>query len=247
MLNVRHHLLAFILINVLVKSLVFAQEHQNLMPDPSYQIMVVREKFVDLENRLQLNLNVGVVTNQAYTFQLLSRMTASYHFSSTWGIGLQTAISETIDRDERIILADFFQVKTQSASVLNQVGIDLTYNPYYGKFELFSNQLAYFDTFFLLGGGLTTVEFDRSECQALDPSGQNTTKTRAQSEHLYPTIYIGAGQRIFLTRSFGFQILTRMSTYGIPEKDLSCDQSIQDSSQVPQFDLSVETGLTYLL
>ncbi|MCX6130514.1 MAG: outer membrane beta-barrel domain-containing protein, partial [Proteobacteria bacterium] len=164
------------------------------------EIRVIRPRYFTKSGKLELGAAINAIMNESFIYTFLGTGILTYHFSEEWAIEASGSYGLSIDREDKRILFDEFNIKTQifRTSYLAQLGVQWT--PIYGKWQLPSGKLVYFDTYFELGVGQTGVEWRYSDfCEApdlkLEPNAEGIPTNTTIG---YPTFLAGIGQRYFV-------------------------------------------------
>lgn len=207
-----------------------------------YEIRVIRPKFFTKKKRFELGAELTAIMNQTFIYTYLATGLMTYHFTEQMGFELLGAYGFSIDKEDKATLKNSFDIKTQIIRTQYILGGSLVYTPMYGKYQLKSGRLIYFDTFISGGGGMTGVEYLYDHC--IDPNEDIVDATKrdayisangqkpAPKTVAYPTGSIGLGQRLFLSRTLGLRWDVRDYIFPYDTKDGACSAGGASESQI---------------
>jgi len=186
-----------------------------------FQVRVIRPRFFNKRGRFELGARMNVVMNQTFIYTYAGTFNLGYHFLESVGLELTGSYGLSVDKADKSLLDDEFQIKTIIVRDQWDFGGALTFTPIYGKYQLSSGRLIYFDTFVQAGGGLQGVDWQYDHCA--DPSDivdatdsfQSPPTAPARNTVSYPTFFGGVGQRYFLNQnlSLRWDVMYRQFTY----------------------------------
>lgn len=185
----------------------------------NYEIRVIRERYLTKKNRFELGAQGMMIMNQTFIYTLMATGILDYHLSEMFAIELNGSYGFSFDKDDKRILDDEFDIKTTILHTKYVFSGGLLWTPIYGKTQLASGELMYFDTFLNFAAGMTGVDYDYEHCV-----GSNTTKPEPTTES-YPTFVIGMGQKFFLDKSRGFRWDLKDQFFNYEQADGTCDPS----------------------
>lgn len=206
------------------------------------EIRVIRPKYFTKKKRFELGAEITAIMNQTFIYTYLATGLMTYHFSEQIGVELAAAYGFSIDKEDKATLKNSFDIKTQIIRTRYILGGSLVYTPMYGKYQLKSGRLFYFDTFVDAGAGLTGVEYLFDHC--IDPNEDIASEQKraeyirangqkpAPSTSSYPTGSIGIGQRLFINRSVGMRWDVRDYFFPYDLADGSCSKTSKGGSQL---------------
>jgi hypothetical protein len=117
-----------------------------------YEIRVIRPRYFAKRNRMELGAEFSAVMNQTFIYTYMVTGLATYHFSEYIGLELSGTYGFSIDKDDKKTLDDQYQIKTQIIRTQYALGGTLLWTPIYGKFQMPSGRVVYFDTYLSAGG-----------------------------------------------------------------------------------------------
>jgi outer membrane beta-barrel protein len=210
----------------------------------NYEIRVIRPRFFQKRQRIELGAEFIVVMNDTFVYTLMASGLLSYHFSESWGLEAAVAVGQSIDRGEKEILFDDFNIKTEVFRTLYFGELSLMYTPIYGKVQLPEGRLLYFDTFLTLGGGMTGVEWRYSDfCQEPDrETDQKTADVPSDTVNTYPGIVYGIGQRIFRSAKTSLRWQLKAHTVFYNSGDSACDPNADGGGATTHNNITMQIG-----
>lgn len=177
-----------------------------------YEIRVIKNKFFTKRFRLQLDVSGGAVMNQSFHNSYLASAGLGFHFSESFGLHAEGAYSFVDNKDECDLLGRDFNINPLINEIQTYYGGYLSYTPIYGKYQLGSGDVLYFDWFFTGGAGLAANRERQGGCggEEVEP-GTDVWKTTLQFN-------LGTGQRYFLGKNTAFIWNVRLLVFQ-PAKD----------------------------
>ncbi len=199
----------------------------------NYEIRVIRPRFFQKRQRVEAGGGLLMVTNDTYVHTLMASGLLSYHFTESLALEAAAAIGTSLDKQEKSILVDDFDIKTEVFRTLYFFEGSILYTPVYGKVQLPKGRLVYFDTFLSLGAGMTGVQWQYSDmCQ--EPNFErnpNAEPVPADSVKSYPTLAYGIGQRIFRNRKTAFRWELKGHSVFYDTADSACNSTAAANSE----------------
>lgn len=188
-----------------------------------YEIRVIRPKYFSKKRRFELTGQGMVILNHPYIYTFMASGILGYHFSEYLGMQLSGAFGLALERSEKKVLFQEFNVKTTIFRTAYVIDTAVLYTPAYGKVQLpATGKLLYFDTYILLGGGMTGVNWQYSDF-CFDKSEQNAALAiKTNKIGMYPTFSGGLGQRIFYTKSDAIKWDIKLNRIIYPNIDKEC-------------------------
>lgn len=208
-----------------------------------YEIRVIRPRFMTKRLRLELGSQLGLIMNQSFIYTFLASGIVDFHLSEMFALEVSGAKGISIDKEDKRILEDQFDIKTSLLRTDYLVTGGLLWTPMYGKTQLPSGQVIYFDNFLSVQGGLTGVFYDYKRCeQNKGISGNNVVASRAPRTVSYPAINLGFGQKFFATRSFSIRWDVRSNVFFYNEADGDCDPEAAQGKTLNQNNINLQFG-----
>jgi outer membrane beta-barrel protein len=210
-----------------------------------YEVRVIRPKFFQKAERFELGAQFNAVMNQTFIYTYMVSGLMTYHFNEAFGIEASGAYGFSVDKSDKETLFDQFDIRTQIIRTEYAMEAALQWTPIYGKWQLPSGQLIYFDTFLALGGGLTGVYWDYKDfCVRVskDGSSQNLTEVPASKTATYPDVLVGLGQRYFVSKDVSVKWDIRHHTVFYDVADASCDPAGGVSGGESHYNVTLQVG-----
>lgn len=175
-------------------SLCFAQNQDQQFTN--VEIRVIRQKYFQKSVRVELGANLAAVMNKAYTYTYLPSAKLGLHMTEWLEIFGEGSVGITINKSDCTELGGKFSIEPIVDEFDNMIGGGVALTPIYGKYQIASGDVVYFDWFLIAGGGLANMKQREQGCK---PRGDEPEKV--------PTPYspvqfnFGMGQRFFLNKS----------------------------------------------
>lgn len=218
------------------------------------EIRVIRPRYFTKAGRLELGAAINTIMNESFIYTFLGTGLLTYHFNESWSIEGMAAYGISIDREDKRILFDEFDIKTQIFRTSFMTQLAVQYTPIYGKWQLPSGKLVYFDTYLQAGVGQTGVEWRYDDfCEPpdkkLDPTAEDIPKNATKS---YPTLMAGVGQRYFVSRKMAYKWDLRANRFNYTILDGECSpikaKTLQGlSGTAPHDTITLLIGVAYYL
>lgn len=188
-----------------------------------YEIRVIRPRFMSKRNRFELGAQTALIMNQSFIYTVMLSGLIDYHFSEMFAFEFGGHYGIKVDKDDKSLLESEFDITTQILQTQYILGGGLLWTPIYGKTQLPSGQVIYFDDFIVLQAGMTGVYYDYKQCEkSKNSSNQNQVDPPAPKVVSYPTINIGFGQKYFLSEDFSLRWDVRGYLFPYNTGDGSC-------------------------
>ncbi len=162
-----------------------------------YEIRVIRPRYFTKSGHLELAAGLATIVNQTFIYSFLATGLLTYHLSEAIAFEAQGGYALNADRGDKVRLNDRFAIKTILLRPESVANLRLVWTPSYGKFNLTSSRIVYFDTHLTVGAGMTGIRYLYDYCEDNAPAAR--TKR-------YQTAVLGLGQRYFLDRSSSIRI-----------------------------------------
>jgi outer membrane beta-barrel protein len=215
-----------LVVSLALSGLCFFGENRAVAADgefEGYDIRVIRPKFMSKRGRFELGGQLTTVMNQVFIYTYLATGIIDYHFTETLALEVAGAYGFSIDKEDKRILEDEFQIQTQILRTEYLLNGALLWTPVYGKYQLSSGEVIYFDTFLTVGGGLTGIRYLYEQCGADNVAqGQAAPEKPAPATFSYPGLTFGIGQKFFMSRSWALRWDARDQLFFYNEGDGSC-------------------------
>ena len=120
---------------------------------------------------------------------------------------------------------------------------NLLWTPMYGKYQLSSGRVIYFDTTISAGFGVTSIGYEFSHCTV----GQDAVR-RGDYDVRYQTLSTGLGQRYYLNKYSAFRWDLRSYIFFTSSEDGACvEDANATNEQTQQNNLTIELGYSFYL
>lgn len=203
------------------------------------RISVIRPKYFVKKTRLELGADLSAVMNQTFTYTYLLSAGLAFHFTDSFALGLTGSYGVNADKADRVTLREDFGINIEIFEAVYLSDASLLWTPVYGKYQLSSGRLVYFDTYVAVGGGMMGIRFPA------------TDKKKSVDDHSCYSPAVGIGQRFYLnkTTSFRWQIKNHAIFYNNGKK--ACVPSDKELGENQSFGLHhtllVQAGFSYFL
>lgn len=213
----------------------FGEDFEN------YEIRVIRPKFFSKSGRLELGTQMSVVMNQTFIYTYLATGILAYHINEQFAIEGSAAYGISFEKDDKTLLKNDFEIQTEIVKAQYWLEGTVLYTPIYGKYQLTSGRLIYFDTFLSLGGGMTGVNYDYKWCTS------KISAAPAEQTVADPTVVVGGGQRFFLDKKLSLRWDVKDHMIFVNAKDASCNPASAASSNDLHHNVTTQLGIGYFL
>lgn len=161
------------------------------------EIRVIRPKYFQKTVRVEIGASVAAVMNKSYTYTYLPSAKLGLHLAEWFELFGEGALGITINKSDCTDLGTKFSIEPVVDEIHQMFGGGVVLTPIYGKYQLGSGDVIYFDWFLIGGGGAAGMKQREQGC-----------KPRAADEPLkIPVDYspvqfsFGTGQRYFLNKN----------------------------------------------
>ncbi len=216
------------------------------------EIRVIRPRYFTKAGRLEVSAGGTAILNESFIYGGMLTGQIAYHFSEDWAVEAGGSYGLSIDTSDKRILFDEFDIKTQIFRTSMMLDLSLQYTPIYGKWQLGSGRLIYFDTYVSVGAGQSYIDWRYDDfCEppdlAVDPTAEPTPDNAVLA---YPAFLVGLGQRFFLSRNVASKIDVRFRRLQYQELDGECSPKKAQlernfAPQVPHDTITLFLGLSY--
>jgi len=194
-----------------------------------YEIRVVRPRYFNKVRRFELGAQLTTVMNESFIYTYLATGVMTYHFSNMLAIEGAASIGFSADKEEKRVLFEEYVIKTQIIRTFYSFSGAIQYTPIYGKWQLPSGRLVYFDTYLTAGGGMTGIDWRYSDfcfsTAEFDAGGNRTGNDAALPADQvvpYPTFIVGLGQRYFMRQDLAVKWDLRNNSIFYNSADAVC-------------------------
>ncbi len=216
----RFTIITVVFATILPSPYAFTQENFD-----DVEIRVVRPRYFNKAGRFELGAEITTVMNETFIYTLMATGLAAFHFSESLAIESSFSYGSSVNKEDKRILFDEFEIKTQIFRTQFNMEVALQWTPIYGKWQLASGRLIYFDTYLQGGVGNTGINWQYTDfCDPPDlennpeaePLPANTVKT-------YSGIMLGAGQRYFVSKKQAYKLDFKFHRFFYNTLDAECN------------------------
>ncbi|MEN9810746.1 MAG: hypothetical protein RLZZ488_2313 [Pseudomonadota bacterium] len=176
-------------------SMCFAQNQDQQFTN--VEIRVIRQKFFQKSVRVELGANLAAVMNKAYTYTYLPSAKLGLHMTEWLEIFGEGAVGITINKSDCTELGGKFSIEPIVDEFDNMIGGGVALTPIYGKYQIASGDVVYFDWFLIAGGGLANMKQREQGCKPRAPD----EPVKLPIPYSPVQFNFGMGQRFFLNKS----------------------------------------------
>lgn len=200
-----------------------------------YEIRVIRPRYMAKRNRMELGGQGTLIMNQSFIYTLMATGLLDYHFSEMFALELGMSYGFSIDKEDKRILEDEYEINTQILRTQYIFGGGLVWTPIYGKTQLPSGQVVYFDSFLTFQGGMTGIQYTYEQCivPPADKADELAGKPAEQTKG-YPTFTMGFGQKYFLSQTLSLRWDVRDYLFQYEKGDGSCTPDVPIGTGIHQ-------------
>ena len=215
------------------------------------EIRVIRPRYFTKAGRLEVSGGATAILNESFIYGGMLTGLAAYHFSEDWAVEFGGSYGLSIDTSDKRILFDEFDIKTQIFRTSMMLDASLQWTPIYGKWQLGSGRLIYFDTYVSAGYGQSFIDWRYDDfCEPPDPAvDPNAEAVPDNIVKPYPAFLLGMGQRFFLSRNVASKIDVRFRRLMYNEIDGECSpikaQTERSFGVQPHDTITLFLGLSY--
>ena len=192
---------------------------------------------------------MSVVMNQTFVYSYLATGILDYHINEQFAVEGFGAYGVIVDKEDKRLLESEFEIQTQIIRTKYQFGGGLLWTPIYGKYQLSTGRVVYFDTFVTAGVGMTGVEYTYKHCQQPDTKNPNIAVPPTDQTKSYCSGIIGIGQRFFISKQTALRWDVRDSLFSYSTLDQSCDPENESGNAASKLhqNVSMQLGASYFL
>jgi outer membrane beta-barrel protein len=209
------------------------------------EIRVIRPKYFTKRKHFELGADFSVVTNQTFIYTYLLTGNATFHLTETIGLEGSASYGFSIDKSDKKVLDTDFSIKTEILRTKYLLDGSILWAPIYGKYQLASGRLIYFDTFLIGGLGMSGIEYKYDNCLSPLENGAaeaDKVKPPSPTTRSYMAYIWGLGQRYFINKNTSLKWSVRGHSYNTPNKDGSCDPESDVSGSSSRNDILIQLG-----
>ncbi len=211
------------------------------------EIRVIRPKYFTKRKHFELGADFSVVTNQTFIYTYLLTGNATMHLTETIAFEASGSYGFSLDKSDKKILDSDFSIKTEILRTKYLLDGAILWAPIYGKYQLASGRLIYFDTFLIGGLGMSGIEYKYDNCLsslengAADPDTKKANPPSPTTKGYIAAIF-GLGQRYFINKNTSLKWSVRGHRYTSPNKDGSCDPDNAAAGSNVRNDIVIQLG-----
>jgi outer membrane beta-barrel protein len=212
---------ALLLIAVLVSLEAAGQKFED------YDIRVIRPKYFQKKGRFELGARTAAIVNETFVYTFMGSGLLTYHLNEYFALEGAGSYGFSVDREEKETLFNQFDIRTRIFRTSYSLSASIQMTPIYGKWQLPSGNLIYFDSYFTVGGGLTGLYWDYKDfCVATKDVGSDVAgDIPANMTGSYPMLAAGFGQRYFLNRKLSIKWDIQNHSVIYNAQDAGCEAS----------------------
>jgi outer membrane beta-barrel protein len=205
------------------------------------EVRVIRPKYFTKAKRFELGAQLTVIMNETFIYSFLATGLATYHFTESIALEAFLSYGFNIEKEDKRVLFDEFDIRTKIFRTTYQMGGVLQYTPIYGKWQLPSGRLVYFDTFLSFGGGMTGVTYKYSDF-CTPPTKEGAAPIPDDATKAYPTFIAGIGQRYYLDKKTAIKWDIRGNFYFYNQADAECDPTSSVEGSATNNNITLQLG-----
>lgn len=189
----------FVLTAAIFSSLPFAivRAEESSQQFEDVEIRVIRPKYFQKSMRFEVAANVATVMNKSYTYTYLPSAKLGLHITEWLEIFGEGALGITANKSDCTELGTKFAIEPVVHEFNSLLGGGVALTPIYGKYQVNSGDVIYFDWFLMAGGGVASMKKREQGCKPLEPN----EATKSPTEYNPGQFNIGTGQRYFLNKN----------------------------------------------
>jgi outer membrane beta-barrel protein len=156
------------------------------------EVRVIRQKYFQKSSRIELAASYNAVMNQPFIFTSLGSMQLGYHVNEQVGLFGEGGAGLTNKKADCELLGEKFRIEPLVRYIKNWYGGGVNYTPVYGKYQLSSGDVLYFDWYFGLEVGQAILTAGNIQC---DPEATQEIENPTVIQTTFST-----GQRYFISK-----------------------------------------------
>lgn len=220
----------------------------NAQDFKEFEIRVIRPKFFMKRQRLELGAQFNAIMNQTFIYTYSLGGSLGFHFTDSIGFEVNGTYGLSVDKEDKSALKDNFDINTLIVRKKYDLTGSLMWTPIYGKYQLTSGRLIYFDTFISLGAGLVGAEWLYDHCpdpEEFAQSDPNRDPAPPANTQAYLGFAAGIGQRYFLDKnlSLRWDLKGRMFNYDAADGDCARDSLKEQGIAIEKNHINVNLGV----
>lgn len=241
---------AFLLLNSLILTSFFPLGDKAYSEErfADTEIRVIRPKYFNKRKRFELGAEFTTVMNETFIYTFLGTGLATYHFTESIALEGAFGLAGSIDKEDKRILFEEFEIKTKIFRTQFIGWGSILWTPVYGKWQLPSGRLIYFDTFLSFGGGLTNIDWQYSDfCPPPNPENPNAKPLPEDQQVSYQTLIFGLGQRYFISKDSSIRWDIRGHAIFYSKEDAECDPEGAETGTGLHNNITLSLGMSRFL
>lgn len=209
-----------------------------------FEIRVIRPRYFTKSSRFEISGQGASITNQTFVYTYMLSGILTFHFSEYLALESSASYGFSVDKYDKKKLTSDFDITTSILRTSSILSAGLTWTPVYGKYQMASGKLIYFDTFLTAFGGMNGIDYQFDHCVSTATNPSPSPKTVQ-----YPTFGFGLGQRFYLSRSSSFRWDIKNSVFNYSTIDASCTPNSPNltNENLQQQNISVHLGYSYFM
>ncbi len=156
------------------------------------EIRVIKNKSFQKKFRLEADLSVGAIMNKSFIYTYMGVMDLGFHVSESFSVFGQAGYGITLNKTDCTVLGTKFGIEPLVTVMNWTAGGGLGYTPIYGKYQLSSGDVIYYDWFFTASAGIANVTRRNRGCV---PANENKEPDPTGSLTVFG---FTTGQRVFV-------------------------------------------------
>lgn len=166
-----------------------------------FEVRVIKNKSFQKRMRLEVSGATAAIVNKSFSNTIMGGASLGFHFTEMIGLYGEGYAGYSFRDSDCRTLGDKFAIEPLLDTTNWWTGGGLQISPIYGKYQLASGKVVYFDWFFNAGAGVasvlhreldTCVVKDRSEEEKAEAAVKNITKQKLQFN-------FGTGQKFYIS------------------------------------------------
>lgn len=206
------------------------------------EIRVIRPRYIDKGGHLEVGLQLSNIVNQDFVNIFMFSGLLQYHFIHSLGMEIGGAYGLVAKNVEYNILEDnLFSIKIKKYNPNYLVDGGFNWSPFYGKFQVASGLLLYFDTFISVGGGLTGIQLSYEHCgfedgeEAFLPDSIQALSGR-----------VGIGQHFFIDAQNSIRWDFKYNMFFLDQAHGECEEGAE-SNELLESNFVLKLGYSFFL
>lgn len=202
------------------------------------EVRVIRNKYFQKTMRVELGSSLNMVMNKSFVYTALVGGSLNFHITEQFGVFGEGGMGMTWNKSDCSTLGEQYRIEPLVDELENWFAGGLVYTPIYGKYQLSSGDVLYFDWFFFGSAGIASLTERKGTCI---PDAEVSSRPFAPAFHFS----VATGQRYFLSKNTAFVWNVRLMR-------LNETMPADEANQVPATSDTVSNvlfsvGLSYFL